>query len=150
MLELLTTDPFAEWFSALDDAAAEEVAATLEVIVQLGTRTEAPGSSEWLLWYEHPSVSALGKFWPLPHLSPALLKFVEDWSIFVGYVKRDVKHLESPEFVARLGRLDPRDAAAVADAVDRIRRASKSRHLSLSEVHRRRHALAVRRPTPDV
>ncbi len=35
MLELLTTDAFANWFSALEEGPAEDVAATLEVIVQL-------------------------------------------------------------------------------------------------------------------
>ncbi len=59
MFELLTTDGFATWFSALESGPAEDVAATLEVIVQLGTRTEAPGSSRPLLpaGTKHPLIS---------------------------------------------------------------------------------------------
>jgi hypothetical protein len=149
MIELLTTDEFAEWFSALDEGAAEDVAETLEVIAQLGTRTEAPGSSEWLLWYEDRRWSSPGVANRSPpyFFSPAILDFIEDWGIFVGYVKRVLKHLESPQFVARLRRLDPRNAAAVADAVDRIRRASKTRHLALSEFQRRRPTPGLRPPT---
>jgi hypothetical protein len=122
MLELLTTDGFAAWFSGLAASPAEDVAATLEVIVQLGTGAEAPGSSEWLLWYEHPSVSQR----PLPDLSerlaPEIVRFSHDWGHFNGYVRRIVKHLESTQFVTRLTRLSPADAAAVTEAVRRIRR----------------------------
>src|SRR5260370_19643951 len=139
MLCLVTTDAFATWFSALDDGAAEDVAATLEVIAQLGTRTEAPGSSEWLLWYEHALVSSRStRLSSPPHLSPEVMKALHDWGTFVGYVRRVVKHLESPQFVARVGHLEPRNAAAVGDALVRIRRISKSRHLGLGEWQRRR------------
>jgi hypothetical protein len=79
MLEVLATEDFAAWFSGLAGAPAEDVAATLEAIVQLGTRAEAPGSSEWLLWYEHPSVSQR----PFPALSdrlaPEIVRFSHDW-----------------------------------------------------------------------
>ena len=119
MLELLTTDHFATWFSALAAGPAEDVAATLEVIVQLGTRTEAPGSSEWLLWYEHPSFSQRHLPYPLP---PELVKFSSDWGHFNGYVRRVIKHLESAQFVGRMAHLPPADAAAVSAAVERIRR----------------------------
>jgi hypothetical protein len=139
MLCLVTTDAFAAWFSALDDGAAEDVAATLEVIAQLGTRTEAPGSSEWLLWYEHPLVLSRSIVLSShPQLSPEVMKALHDWGTFVGYVKRVIKHLESPQFVARVGHLEPRNAAAVADALARIRKVSKSRQLGLGEWQRKR------------
>src|ERR1700722_18273047 len=107
MLDLLTTDEFAGWFSALDEGPAEDVAATLEVIVQLGTRTEAPGSSELLLWYEHPSMSQRPLPYPSQAPSPELVKFTQDWGNFLGYVTRVIKHLESTQFRARLSRLSP-------------------------------------------
>ena len=141
MFELLTTDEFAEWFAGLDDPAAEDVAATLEVIAQLGARAEAPGSSEWLLWYEHPGLSARGRLEALLAIPPGLARFAEGWGVFLGYVKRVTKHLESPAFVARLAGLEARHAAVVADAVERIRRLSTTRHLALSEFRRRRGAL---------
>ncbi|MGO8999762.1 MAG: hypothetical protein ACLQVI_41075 [Polyangiaceae bacterium] len=130
MLELLTTDHFATWFSALAAGPAEDVAATLEVIVQLGTRTEAPGSSEWLLWYEHPSFSQRHLPYPLP---PELVKFSSDWGHFNGYVRRVIKHLESAQFVGRMAHLPPADAAAVSAAVERIRRIAKTRVLALAD-----------------
>jgi hypothetical protein len=142
MLELLTTEAFAAWFSALDEGPAEDVAATLEVIVQLGTRTEAPGSSDALLWYEHPSVSQrfpkLASFdgsrrWLMQAAPPALVKFTQDWGEFHSYVKRVVAHLQSPKFVARLKNLPPHEAEVVADAVKRIRRLSWARPVGLMD-----------------
>ncbi len=134
VIQLLTTDDFAEWFNALDDGAAEAVASTLEVIAELSPRAEAAGSSEWLLWYEHPGVSSeipgvgSGQSWP-----PAASNFLNTWGCFLGYVKRIITHLESPQFVARLDRLPADDAAAVAAAVRRIRAASKARTRRLYE-----------------
>jgi hypothetical protein len=147
--QLLTSDEFAEWFALLDDRAAEDVAATVEVIAQLGTETEAPGSSEWLTWYEHPSASSgiveLG--FQRPSVS-AILKCIDQWGVFNGYARRVIKHLESPEFVARLGQLESGHAAAVANAVARIRRATTSRRLALSEFQRKRPTLGIRPLTP--
>ncbi len=138
MLELLTTDAFATWFSSLPAAPAEDVAATLEVIVQLGTRTDAPGSSEWLLWYEHPSVSQHTSQRVAPALPPELVKFSQDWGQFKSYVTRVLKHLESKEFCARLASLSPAASAAVAAAVQKIRRISTSRTLAVSDFALRR------------
>jgi hypothetical protein len=133
MLKLLTTDAFASWFSALPAGPAEDVAATLEVVVQLGTRTEAPGSSDALLWYEHPSVAH--KAWPADprkDLPLEVVKLTQDWGRFGGYVTRIIKHLESPTFAARLARLSAEDAATVLAAVKRIRRTSTTRYLAWS------------------
>jgi hypothetical protein len=136
MLELLTTEAFATWFSELAAGPAEDVAATLEVIVQLGTRTEAPGSSEWLLWYEHPSVAQRQR--PFPELPPEVVKFSQDWGHFNGYVRRVTKHLESKAFCARLASLSPGDAAAVSTALERLRRIARTRHLASLELLVRR------------
>jgi hypothetical protein len=143
VFELLTTDVFAQWFSALDDQAAEDVAATVEVIAQLGTNTEAPGSTEWLLWYEHPSMSGR-----VQQASPEQrerfeqgFRLANEWGAFLGYVRRALKHLESPPFVGRVGRLSPGDAAAVAGAVSRIRAALKARQLAMSRLVGTRPAL---------
>jgi hypothetical protein len=149
MLELLTTDGFAAWFAGLAAGPAEDVASTLEVIVQLGTRAEMPDSSEWLLWYEHASVSQR----PFPGLSgrlaPEIVKFSHDWGHFNGYVRRVVKHLESTQFISRLARLSPADAAAVAGAVKRIRRLATTRLLSLSDLQTRGRLSPLRSPSPS-
>jgi hypothetical protein len=148
MLKLLTTEAFATWFSGLAAEPAEDVAATLEVIVQLGTGKEAPGSSEYLLWYEHPSLAERARPDVASLFSPEIVKFTQDWGRFLGYVKRVVAHLESKPFQARLARLAPGDAAAVTEAVRRIRRLSTKRALSLSELHRKRCMNPFRAPTP--
>ena len=150
MLDLVTIDAFATWFQALAAGPAEDVAATLEVIVQLGTRAEAPGSSDALLWYEHPSLSQVS--WPPfrdieKRVSPELLNFTQEWGRFHGYVKRVVKHLESAAFVARLARLSSKEAAVVAAAVERIKRIAKTRLLGVSEFGAKGHLNPFRSPS---
>jgi hypothetical protein len=144
MFRLLTTEDFAGWFSGLRDAAAEDVAATLDVIERLGANTEAPGSSEWLLWYEHPTMAERVRRASTAsrELIDRGLRYTEQWGAFLGYTRRALKHLESAQFTSRLGRLSPDDAGAVAFAVSRIRAALKSRQMAMT-------GLAARRPVPD-
>jgi hypothetical protein len=142
-VELLTSDEFACWFTSLGERAAEDAAAMLEVIAQLGTEKEAPGSSEWLTWYEHPSLSAAMASWfagtrDPSAVDPAFVRFVDEWGAFHIYVKRVVKHLESHSFVARATELDPRGAVAVRDAVARIKRTVTRRSLAFSELQVKR------------
>lgn len=133
-MELLTSDDFARWFASLDERTAEDVAAMLEVIVQLGAEKEAPGSSEWLTWYEHPSLSLrLREAHPQRGAGLGFLQVLHDWGAFNGYARRVVKHLESKGFVDRLGHLPPAAAASVRDAVTRIRRTVTRRSLMLSD-----------------
>lgn len=153
MLTLRTSEEFAQWFAALDRTTAEDVASTLEVIVQLGPERDAPGSSEWLTWYEHASVSqGLGGLalyeHPLASLNPVVARFVREWGEFSGYARRAIKHLESPAFVARLEHLDDGGVAAVASAVARIRRATTRRLLAISDSYRKLRQWAMRPLTP--
>jgi hypothetical protein len=140
VVDVRTSDDFAQWFARLDDATAEDVATMIEVITELGPEREAPGSSDLLTWYEHPSLSAI-----LPDHAeapwagdPTFLLFVHEWGAFQAYAKRIVKHLESPPFGARLREIDAVAARAVADAVARIRATVTRRSLAVSD-------LAVRR-----
>ncbi|HMI86265.1 MAG TPA: hypothetical protein VK550_19360 [Polyangiaceae bacterium] len=110
MLEILTTDEFAAWFDALEDGAAEDVAAALETVEQLGPARPAPGSSEWLLWYEHrdaPEYVAL-----------------DDWTAFHDATKEVTAHLQSPEFAKKLDRLPRDEAGRVMVALDALKMAS--------------------------
>jgi hypothetical protein len=133
-VKLLTSDEFAHWFASRDDRTAEDVAAMLEVISQLGTEREAPGSSDWLTWYEHPSIGDRFRALDMHSLyDPSVARFLDEWRVFQGYVKRVVKHLESTQFLARLGQLDSRDAARVSEAVARIKKAGTRRHLAMTE-----------------
>jgi hypothetical protein len=121
MLRLLTTDGFAQWFSALDDAAAEDVATALEVVRGLGPAEAAPGSRESLLWYEYPSVGWMREpgsiGWDLEH-----------WGEFRDYARQILQAIEAPRFAARLLRLPPGQAAAVFESVERLKRMADPRH----------------------
>lgn len=118
MLEVLTTDEFGEWFRSLGDEAAEEVAVALEVVERLGASRAAPGSSEWLLWYEHPGFE---------RLDLRLVQRAHEWGAVREYAERVLVQLQSPRFVRRLTRLSPSEAGAVLEAVEKIRRASALR-----------------------
>jgi hypothetical protein len=119
VLQLLTTDDFAAWFSALDDATAEDVAIALEVVAELGPDRAPPESRESLLWYEHPSVARFDGHPIAWHL--------EAWGSFRDYARRILAQLEAPRFESRLTRLGPAEANRVLDAVKAIRRASDPR-----------------------
>jgi hypothetical protein len=120
MLQLLTSDVFAEWFAALDDKAAEDVATALDVVEQLGPTQAPAGSRESLLWYEHPSVS---RFAP----SDSLAWDLEAWGCFRDYARQVLEKLESPRFVSRLSRLGSKEATRVLKSIQRIKRAADPR-----------------------
>jgi hypothetical protein len=120
MLDILTTDEFAAWFAALDDEAAEEVATALEIVEQSGVERAAPGSSEWLLWYEHPG-------------APEVV-LIDDWPSFHDAAKHLVARLESARFAARLNRLSGDEARGVLTALDLLRTATDVRRRGLSMV----------------
>jgi hypothetical protein len=120
MLQLLTTDAFAEWFAALDDTAAEDVATALDVVEQLGPTQAPPGSRESLLWYEHPSVSRFQS-------SDSLTWDLEAWGCFRDYAKQILEKLESARFASRLSRLGAKQAASVLKSIREIKSATDSR-----------------------
>jgi len=120
MLQLLTTDAFAEWFAALDDKVAEDVATALDVVEQLGPAQAPPGSRESLLWYEHPSASRF-------QAANSLGWDLEAWGCFRDYVKQILEQLQSPRFASRLSRLAEGDAATVLKSIREIERAADPR-----------------------
>jgi hypothetical protein len=141
MLKMLTSDVFAEWFAALDDQAAEDVATALDVIEQLGPAKAPPGSRESLLWYEHPTVTP--RMVPGTCVAASLSWDLEAWGCFRDYAKKVLAQLESERFAARLSRLGAQEAATVLSVVRQIKRATDPRlrwtlklsgHPSLREV----------------
>jgi hypothetical protein len=128
MLQLLTTDEFADWFAALDDAAAEDVATALEVVERLGCERAAPGSSELLLWYEHSSVSRFAE-------RHALTLELDGWASFRDYAGRILKSLESPRFTARLSRLGAKQADLVFRSIKNIQKAADPRLRWATKLH---------------
>lgn len=118
MLALHTTDEFAAWFDSLGDGAAEDVATAMEMVEKLGPERAAPGSSEWLLWYEHRDAP----------------EFVvrDDWTEFHDSAKEVVARLESPAFAQRLRALPCEDAGRVIVAIDALKMASAVRRRGLA------------------
>jgi hypothetical protein len=133
MLHVVTTDEFARWFAALDDALAEDVAAAVDVIEQLGPERAAPGSRESLLWYEHPSMALVGAQNPLAWS-------LEAWGTLRDYARQLLVKLESPRFASRLERLPAAQATAALRAVQRIRAAADPRTQWALKLHGRRPA----------
>ncbi|HTQ04380.1 MAG TPA: hypothetical protein VMI54_11005 [Polyangiaceae bacterium] len=120
MLELVTTEAFAQWFAALDAAGAEDVATALDLVEELGPQRNPPGSRTALLWYEHPSVAHF-------EFANALAWELEGWGAFLGYAERVLAKLDSPRFVSRLERLRHAEAERALGAVRRIRRLADPR-----------------------
>jgi hypothetical protein len=120
MLKPLTSDEFAQWFSALDDQAAEDVATAIDVVERLGPGQAAPGSRESLLWYEHPMVSGV-------FLEGSLADDLEAWGSFRDYARQILEKLESPRFMARVSALGGRQASEVLRLMREIQRAADPR-----------------------
>jgi hypothetical protein len=120
VLQLFTTDEFAQWFGALGDADAEDVATALEVVERIGPARAAPGSRESLLWYEHPSVSRFEAPW-------SLARYLEAWGSVRDYVKRVLEELESARFVSRVARLPSAQVDSVLKSIKQIKRAADPR-----------------------
>jgi hypothetical protein len=120
VLEVRTSDAFAQWFRSLDDATAEDVAATIDVVQGLGVATAAPGSRELLLWYEHPRAADFSR-------SGSFAWDFEAWASFRDYAGHVVARLEAPRFLSRIGLLEPKDAETVLGLVRRIRRLADPR-----------------------
>jgi hypothetical protein len=110
MFEVRTTDEFAAWFAALEDDPAEDIATALTTIEKLGPLNAAPGSSEWLLWYDHPEAP----------------QFVvsDDWTSFHDAAKEVVSHIEAPAFAQKLSALPREQAGQLFLAIERLRTAT--------------------------
>jgi hypothetical protein len=153
VLQILTTNEFATWFGALeDDALAEEVGTALEVIEQLGPGRPAPGSSESLLWYEHPIATgfdvddppkagvaprsgnldvAYARVLELRNggagvLPTAFAWHMDSWGAFRTYTRRVLRHLESAKFIERVAALAKNEADIVLEALRQIRRTARA------------------------
>lgn len=121
MLQLLTTDEFAEWFAKLEDPAAEDVATAIDVVEQLGADQAPPESSESLLWYEHPILAkkTLGR--------GDLMKELDAWGAFHDYAFKVIQKLESARFASRLGRLGSKQAEEVLECLRQIKTVANPR-----------------------
>lgn len=105
MLQLQVTDGFARWFDGLADELAEEVAAGVELIEQLGPERAPAHSSELLLWFQCEASPAFGGL--------RIERQIADFTRFSARVRRVLTHLES-DSVRRKLREAPSERAAQA------------------------------------
>lgn len=119
MLDVLTSEAFAEWFETLDQETAEEVATVLDVMERLGPSRAVPHSRDSLLWYEHPIAAR----WD----ASAFARDLEAWGSFREYAKRVLEVLESPRFAALLARMADEQVRAVMSCVRQIRKIADPR-----------------------
>ena len=110
MFEMRTTDEFAAWFAALEDGPAEDVATALTTIEELGPVKAAPGSSEWLLWYDH--------------LGAPDFVVSDEWTAFHDAAKAVVSHIEAPAFAQKLYALPRERAGRILLAIERLKTAT--------------------------
>jgi hypothetical protein len=110
MLEIRTTDEFAAWFAALEDGPAEDVATALTTIEKLGPVQAAPGSTEWLLWYDHLD-------------APDFVAF-DDWTAFHDAAKEVVSYIEAPAFARKLYALPRERAGRILLAIEQLKTAT--------------------------
>ena len=109
MLRMLTTEDFASWYAALDDAAAEDVAAALDVLQALGPERSPPESSELVLWYQSPAHAGwVDRFYDSQIAQFALRS------------RRALAHLHSPGVQRRLAALSSEQALRASVALERI------------------------------
>jgi hypothetical protein len=119
-MEIHTSPEFSSWFAALADGPAEDVATAIELIERLGVDRPAPGSSEWLLWYEHED-------------APDIVR-IDDWVPLHASAEAIVAQLERPEFMARLRDLPRDEAAQVMRALEALQASAAARRRGLGMV----------------
>jgi hypothetical protein len=115
VLQLLTTDDFADWFASLSDSVAEDVATAIDVIERLGPERAAPGSRELLLWYEHPAAARF-------EVAGSFAHALEAWAGYRDYAERVLEQLQSHRFVSRVASLPASDGTKVLDLIGQIKR----------------------------
>jgi hypothetical protein len=118
MLTLLTTDEFADWFAALNDASAEEVASGLELMRELGPERAPPHTRDLVLWYQAFPDGPLGCRW-----------LEGDFFNFSQRLRAFVSHLESAGVQRRLAEAPPEAQMRVSSALAEIRALAHPRHI---------------------
>jgi hypothetical protein len=135
MFEISVTREFEDWYQALDSESAEKIAAELNVLERLGPELDSERSSPMLLWFDGlrggVPLSGLGlreSGWELSHL--------------LRRQHEALRCLETPDFLARFLKLEPRQARRGHELVERLRASVGAANLQLL-VSRRQTQLAL-------
>jgi hypothetical protein len=135
MFEISVTREFEDWYQALGAESAEKIAAELNVLERLGPELDAERASPLLLWFdglregEPLSASGLGESgWELSHL--------------LRRQHEALRCLETPNFLARFLKLEPRQARRGHELIDDLRASVRAAQLQLA-LSRRQAPLAI-------
>jgi hypothetical protein len=120
MFEVIPEPEFAEWFAALPEPLAEEVAAALEVVARAAETVDPPGVSRALLWFDGtgarpaPGIADFGQ-------ALALVESARSMHAVLAWQRELVSCLEAPAFRARLAQLSQPAAEVAVETVERLR-----------------------------
>ena len=127
MFEITVTEELEDWYQGLPAAAAEQVAAELNVLERLGPGLDAVRASRLLLWFD-------GMTGPQP------LELRETMAQ-LGQLMRQrteaLRCLETPDFQARFLKLDPRRAQQGHELIETLRARVRAAGLQLLLQRRR-------------
>jgi len=130
MFEISVTREFEDWYQALDAESAEKIAAELNVLERLGPELDAERSSPLLLWFdgtrEREALSPLGRRESGSELAQLLRRQHEA-----------LRCLETPNFLARFLKLEPRQAQRGHELVECLRASVRAATVQLLLSHRR-------------
>src|SRR5262245_51941773 len=111
MFEITVTRELEDWYQALDAAAAEKVAAELNVLERLGPELDRVRASRLLLWFDGMTGQQ-----PL-----ALRERMEQLGQLMHRRSEALRCLESPNFQSRFLKLEPRRAQQAHELIERLR-----------------------------
>lgn len=123
MFEISVTREFEDWYQGLAAESAEKIAAELNVLERLGPELDAERSSPLLLWFDGlPERELPG--WGLGRAGSAL-------SQLLRRQHEALRCLETPNFLARFLKLEPRQAQRAHELVECLRRSVRAATLQL-------------------
>jgi hypothetical protein len=134
MFEISVTREFEEWYQALDADTAEKVSAELNVLERMGPGLDSLRASRLLLWFDGTAGSAV------PVL--ALRQVGDALGQYVQRQHEALRCLETPSFLARFLKLEPRRAKHAHELIERLRSSVRATTLELALAHSQPRALS--------
>jgi hypothetical protein len=127
MFEISVTREFEDWYQALDAESAEKVAAELNLLERLGPELDAERSSPLLLWFDGLRASGPLSGWGL--------RASGDPARLLRRQHEALRCLETPNFLARFLKLEPRQARRGHELIERLRASVRAATVQLGLSH---------------
>jgi hypothetical protein len=123
VFEISVTREFERWYEALDAAAAEKVAAELNLLERLGPELDALRASRLLLWFDGLQGGGLETL--------QLQVSREQLGRLLQHQQEALRCLETPNFLARFLKLEPRQARHGHELIERLRACVRAASMQL-------------------